>query len=192
MPLPTIANCFRVALNWVGDGRTATNVIHILAPGADENDVGAAIDAAANANMWQCVGDLFGVTSLTITKLDGTPDSVVYPTTDVVTNWSGSGGAQYIPQASALVKLLTGTGGRRGRGRVFLPMLSEGAQDAGQVDGTRVANTTTGWDDFANALVANSPSMALAVASYVGSSANQALAVFCESRSATQRRRQIR
>lgn len=192
MALPTIPDTFRVALNWVGDSRTATNVIHILAPGATETEVGEAIDAAANANMWQTVCDLFGVTSLTITKLDGTIDSVIHPTTNVATNWSGSGGVDYIPQASAIVKLLTGTGGRRGRGRVFLPMLSEGSQDAGGIDGTRAANTTDGWVDFSNALVANSPSMALAVASYVGSFANQVLATTCELRSATQRRRQIR
>jgi len=196
MPLPTIPDCFRIAIDWKEDhGFTATNVIHVLAPASDETAVATLVVSSFNANMWNTVYTNAFIDEVVVTKLDGTPDGQVFGGVFVgahapVGGFNGSGGSQSIPQGCALVKLATAATGRSGRGRVFLPWLGESSQDGGAILGVNQTNTTSGWVDFSNALVAGS--MALAVASYKHSTASQVLNLACESRSATQRKRQHR
>ena len=188
MPLPTIANTFRCAFNWTKDSSllTATNVMHFLAPGKSESDVFAALDANVSADMWNLTHNATQVHTVVITKLDGVADSFVFPTGDAA-QWSGSGGTNMIPQACALVKLETGAGGRRGRGRVYLPWLAEGVQDDGLVLDTPKGLAQAAWVAFANDMAADG--VALVVASYVGAAVNQVQAITVENSIATQRRR---
>jgi len=188
MPLPTIANTFRCAFEWTDDNdpHTATNVMHFLAPGKSESEVFDALDANVTADMWGLTHNATQIHEVKITKLDGVADTFIYGTGDAA-QWSGSGGTSWIPQVCALVKLTTGAGGRRGRGRVYLPWLAEGMQDNGVVDPTVRASSQLAWVEFANNMAADG--VALVVASYVGEAVNQVQAVNVENLVATQRRR---
>lgn len=191
MPLPTIPDCYRTAWNWTRDGdtRTATNVMHFLAPTGDESDLFDAIDASVSGDMWDVTSNSIQVASITITKLDGVADSFIF-NTDGTTKWDGSGGGSMIPQACALVKLTTGAGGRRGRGRVYLPWLADGNQIDGVLNIVNKGTAQTAWIAFANAMAtAGKP---LVVASYVGLATNQVQAITVEPIIATQRRRLTR
>lgn len=193
MTLPTIADTYRVALNWGGPVYNATNVIHILSPTGDESDIFDALDTNVSSLNFAPCCDAFNVETVVITKLDGTPDGVVFPTAaGTPANWDGGTGGQMVPQVAALIKLLTGTSGRSGRGRIYLPFVAEGAMTTGQIDGTPLGQLQTAWEDLANALIANTPTMALAVASYLNETAAQVLAVQAEQPIATIRRRNKR
>lgn len=195
MPLPTITDCYRVAIDWkhlVG-GFTATNVIHVLAPLGDEDEVAEAVAVACNPNMWDTVTSSGEIDQLVVTKLDGTPDGRVYGRT-ALEGWNptanalkGTAGGHTIVQVGALVKLATGATGRSGRGRVYLPWIGEAAQNSGFVETADKDLTTDGWVTFANDLVTNN--MALCVASYKNSTAAQVLNLACEDKVATQRKR---
>ena len=188
MPLPTIANVFRVAFEWTDDNdpHTATNVMHFLAPGKSESDVFDALDANVQGAMWALTHNAVQIHEVKITKLDGVADTFIFPTGDTV-GWSGSGGTSWIPQVCALIKLSTGAGGRRGRGRVYLPWLAEGLQEGGVLDGTERAAAEAAWITFANDMAA--AGVALVVASYTGVAVNQVQAINVEALTATQRRR---
>lgn len=195
MPLPTIPDCYRVAIDWkhlVG-GFTATNVIHVLAPTGDEDEVAEAVASSFNANMWDTVTSSGQIDQLVVTKLDGTPDGFVYGRAalegwqPVANALKGTAGGHTIVQVGALVKLATGATGRSGRGRVYLPWIGEAAQNSGFVETVDRDLTTDGWVDFANALVALN--QALCVASYKNSAAAQVLNLACEDKVATQRKR---
>lgn len=59
------------------------------------------------------------------------------------------------PAVSMLVQKRTLTGGRAGRGRMFVPGIQEDHFDAsGQMDGADVTAYNTAWSDFRNALLA--------------------------------------
>lgn len=194
MPLPTITDCYRVAINYVVLARslTATNVIHVLSPTGDEDDVMASIDSAATPQMWSpCTNQLL-LDNVTITKLDGTPDGRVYPLSVLTAaNWpDNSGSLDYSPQVAALVKMQSGATGRSGRGRVFLPFVAESVVTGGQINETSTTPCTEAWVDLANALVADN--RALAVASYKNAAASQVLNLACQTNTATQRKRQKR
>jgi hypothetical protein len=195
MPLPTIPGVFRCALNWTHDdtSNTATNVIHVHSLTADEQGVFDALDAAVDADQWGFSSNGAQIHEVVITKLDGTPDGVVFPTNDSV-DWQGGGGTDFIPQASALVKLTTAQTGRSGRGRVYLPWLVEGQQNGGVLDSTQRGITQSGWENFVNDLPGGLGlgALGLVVASYKLESAAKVTAVLVETMSATQRKRQQR
>lgn len=193
MPLPIIDDCYRVALNWTGPIYNATNVIHILSPTGDESDIFDALDANVSSLNFAPCSDAFSVSTVVITKLDGTPDGRVFPTAaGTPANWDGGTGGEMVPQVAALIKLLSGASGRSGRGRIFLPFVAESAMTTGNIGSTPLGQLQTAWEDLANALVTNTPSMALAVASYKLESASQVLAVQAEEPIATIRRRNKR
>lgn len=191
MPLPTIADVFRVALNWASSaGDPRINVIHISAPTKTEAQVFASLDSNVTANCWAATGSGSTVERVVITKLDGVADPFEFDTGSPA-KWSGgAGSADFIPQVAALMKLISGSGGRRGRGRIFLPDVAESVQVGGILNSTNINNLNTGWDDLANGLV--SDGMAIGVASYVASQWRQATTIFAETFTATQRRRQHR
>lgn len=194
MPLPVIEDVYRCAIDWSNvDGRTATNVLHVDAPGANEAAVAAQLANSFTADMWNTVGGTGLIQQLTVTKLDGTPDGRFYGRQALIDmgatelTLAGGGSEAYIPQASALIKETTGATGRSGRGRVFLPWLGETESVNGAIAPNTRDAATAAWVAFANDLVAET--MALVIASYTHSTASQVLALFCESYSATQRRR---
>lgn len=191
MALPTIADCFRVALDWEESSgpHTAANVMHFSAPGKTESDVFTALDTHVTAAMWGTVAASGSVLEVVVTKLDGTPDGRVNPIVGHPAKWGGGAG-QMIPQAATIVKLVTAATGRSGRGRAFLPWLGEDKQNGGTIDPTTAGVTQTAWIAFANAMAADG--VALGVASYLHSSWSQALAITVDPISGTVRRRNSR
>lgn len=194
MALPVIADTYRCAINYsnVNNSLKATNVIHVFRASSTEAGAFEALNGSVEGNMWSCCTTALVVDNVTITKLDGTPDGVVFSGADLTGNWpDGSGAQQFVPQACALVKLTTAATGRSGRGRVFLPFVQEGAMQDGQiVDANRTA-TNTAWGGFTNTMI-TSYNTALCVASYVHSSVSQVLNLGCERTIATQRKRNRR
>lgn len=189
MPLPVIADHARVVWNWISDLGTspsANNVMHVHAPGMTTLDIFNAITANWNQDLIAPVYSTGIVESFDITLLDGSPDADQFPTGSGV-DYTGSGGTQAIVQGCTLIKLGTGGGGRSGRGRLYLPWIGEQSQDSGIVDPSTVTATTAAWVAFANDLIADD--LTLAVASYTHSTARDVVVVNCEPTIATQRRR---
>jgi len=193
MALPVIADTFRVAISYNLPARSlnAVNVVHFLAPGKDEDDVFDALNTNVADEMWYPTTDQAEIVQVVITALDGTPDGRVYGPSSLTGDWRDGGGTQdYNPQVAAIVKLATAATGRSGRGRIFLPWVSDGNSIGGAIDATAVTNTTSAWVDFANAMATGG--VALAVASYKNETASQVLNLACEAISGTQRRRNRR
>lgn len=189
MPLPTIPDVWRVALQWSADaGVRAVNVIHIAGAVTDEGVIAGAMEAAVTANMWRCVSQDFHISQLVVTKLDGTADGVVF-NTGVEAKWDGGESGQWVPTVAALVKLGTGGGGRSGRGRVFLPFVGETAMTNGLINASQRTETTDAWTAFLTSLLGYVTPVELCVASYTHSTWRPVIAVGCEGPIATQRRR---
>lgn len=186
-PLPTIADVFRVTLNWhVGTRpRPAHNVMHFSAPGKNESDVFTIIDTNVHVAMFDWVSAAAVVDSVDIIKLDGSSGSHTH-TTGSPAKWNGGGTGEIIPQVAGIIKLQTGLRGPSKRGRIFLPWVGEGEQSNGQL--LDVSTVIGAWTTFANDCA--TAGAALGVASYKNADWNQAINLVGETTTATQRRRQ--
>jgi len=191
-PLPVITDCIRVAFRWQngGIGRNAANVMHFLSTGYNITSLDTAIQANVTAAMWGHTNNTTFCDQLTYTPLDGASASVIV-TNSSVAKWKGPISTNNaVPQVAALLKLLTGTRGRTGRGRVYLPFADESVIDVGRLAGGTVSSMQSAWDTFRAAMT--SASHAMVVASYVTPAARSTTAATVESLLATQRRRQPR
>jgi hypothetical protein len=201
IPLPTIANTFRVALNWteIPTGQTAVNVIHIKQRSGSPTafDAWTALSAAVVSGMWLPVANTARVTKVQITPLDGTSATEDH-TPEVAGEWEGQADGQFVPQVAGLVKLQTPLRGRNHRGRVFLPFISELVLANGVWSGLDVTAWTAGWQEFVSNMVAETGEWDLGVASYdrahggAGAVFTGVSDVSGEAIPATQRRRQSR
>ena len=186
MPLPTIADVYRCTLNWEFEGReVAHNVIHLRWPTSAEDDVFTALEAAVDTEMWRCVPSTFAVTSVSIIKLDGTPLGFTFET-DGTSDWDGNGGTQWIPNAAGIVTFRTATAGRRGRGRIFLPM-SEDNQADGILTSATVTALQDAWTAFIGTIAGLGPE--LVVASYEHTASANVTSVTAQPVMGTQQRR---
>ena len=69
----------------------------------------------------------------------------------------GASSSAIAPNVAALVRKVTGMGGRKNRGRLFLPGLVESVVDyAGRLDPTFQGNLQDAWNDFQTAIEADS------------------------------------
>jgi len=186
MPLPVIADVYRCAINWNAAGQHAVNVLHVSAPSSTENDVAAALSDAASPAMFDGVSESADAATVDIILLDGSAATVTLALTD----WVGSGGSDFIPGASGLVKLQTGLRGPRHRGRIYLPFAAESGQSDGRWTGDTLTAPQAAWEGFLASLVG--AGMELVVASYAHADANPVTVVTWEPALATQRRRQTR
>lgn len=191
-PLPVIANTYRVAFNWTNtaNGLVATNVMHFSKSSGNPADLALKLNTHATNTMWESETTSASVTQIVITPLDGS--SVSFPYTPATpANWTGHGGSgDFIPQDSAILKLLTAKRGRSYRGRVYLPWLAEGQASNGQILGSLKTTLNTAWVAFvANMLGDN---WQLCVASYTNATSEPVLAIAAETYTATQRRRNKR
>jgi hypothetical protein len=192
MPLPVIADTYRVALNWTNtqDTTHATNVIHIKKSGSSPAAIITQLEAAATADLWKMVSPGASVDNIVVTPLDGSSISVFH-STGKPAKWTGNGAAgDWIPQVSSLIKLTTSKRGRSYRGRIFLPFTSEGTVAYGIFNSTYVGVCTTAWTTWLTAMTA--AGFTPCVASYLHSTEETIVAIACEGTSATQRRRQHR
>lgn len=191
MPLPVIANVWRVTLNWTNDDvpDPAANVMHFSAALATANDVFVALDAGIGANvLWNApVAAGSRVTSVEVLKLDGTSPTEEF-LTGIDTYWSGASASAAIPQSAATITWKTAMRGRSKRGRTFLPHVGEGATVDGAIDGTTLTNLQGAWDG----LLTDWPSAGITpvVASYLLASAQAVTAYVARARTSTMRKRQ--
>lgn len=163
MPLPTIANTFRVAIEHAaGATPTFTNVIHVVSPVLTAAQVLTALDGAAVAGMFDCVPASISTHTAVITKLDGVSPSFEGPLTNA--GWDGAGGAESVPSSSAVVTFKTSQRGKRHTGRAYIGYCAEDKISNGALDPISLATMSAAWTTF----VANAASagVALTVASY--------------------------
>src|SRR5690349_16533856 len=194
MPLPTIADVYRVAIDYGNAANllTATNVIHVRAPASDETAVFNALNARVTTEMWDPCTNQLTTNEVVVTKLDGTPDGIVFAGGSLSGEWrTDFGSDDFMPQGCALIKLSSSATGRSGRGRVYLPFISELKQSGGSVDPTSVTTCTSAWNDFIGNL-GEMDGVFVCVASYLHSTSSDVVASRCESAIATQRRRNKR
>lgn len=190
VPLPVIPHIFRVTLPWErSSGVKAVNVLNVSCTTGNESDIGAAFDS----HMTNAMFDLQSVDQVLkrveIIHLDGTSATQSYSFATPKHGLQGAG-SQVIPASAACLSMHTPTRGSRGRGRVYLGPVAENAQADGILDASGAAAVLAAWQAFDAALIAQTPSMRLVVASY-----KHAVAVFVTSyrvdaAATTQRRRQ--
>ena len=190
-PLPVITNVFRCALEWQGGGgQSAVNILHIGNDTDDESGVFADLDAAVNSTLWRNTCSTAAITRVVIWDLSGSTAGQVFTPTGG--DWEGgSSGTEWAPAVAQLVSLRTAVRGSRGRGRIYLPFISEGGVADGFISDVGVlAEQQAAWDTFVDDLAAAGSQ--LQVASYAHESSNVVTGVNVEAILATQRRRQSR
>lgn len=189
MPLPVIANVFRVSLEWnLGSPNSAANVMHFSAPSLTASGLLTLLDSTVTSSMWYATASTLAVNQIRATKLDGSSVTQVLAVTGA--KWTGAQVADEIPQMAAIVKIVTSLRGRSFRGRIFLPGVAENKQAAGILDATTVSNGQTAWNTFVAAMVSGGAT--LGVASYKNATFQAQQSVLCEGVAATQRRRMTR
>lgn len=158
MPLPVVPDTWQVKMVFTGSPlqRPASCAIHLVDQlgTQTEADLWADLDASVTANMWNLVSSNVGVTKVTNTKLDGTSASVDHAITAFPAKWTGSGGADAIPQGAAVVSFKSLLRGPKHRNRIYLPAVAEAKSSDGLLDATTVANATTAWTNFQAAMSA--------------------------------------
>ena len=92
-PLPTIADVFRVTLNWSNTVNHTHNVLHFKAPGKTVADLEGILDSHATNGMWGAMQSAWLVDSLDILPLDGTSGTSHFGSLTNDGRWSGSGGS---------------------------------------------------------------------------------------------------
>jgi hypothetical protein len=194
IPLPVIANTWRVAVGWheTITGQHAVNVMHFkdTLGGGTATGLQTTLNGHWTAAMVASQANLALADTLSIIALDGTASTVILPGPSVVGGTAGD----WIPQVSELVSLKTGVRGRANRGRIYLPFVAEGAVGNGVLMPATVAPLNTAWEAFRVAM--QTAHWSLVVASYdrahSGAGAHENIVTTClvETQTATQRRRQ--
>lgn len=197
IPLPVLADTYRVTLNWkdAGNGQTAASVMHFKMGASTAAGVKTAIDTNVTAAMWTAQHANAQVISLDIIKLDGTSGRLTFPVTGA--KWTGGGSSSdSAPQVANLVKMSTGLRGPANRGRVFLPMVGENQTTGGSLGGAGVTAGNAAWAAFLAAMTAAVcfPVVAAYDRKHAGAGAHTNLVVLYtyEAVLATQRKRQER
>jgi len=151
--LPTIADTFRCALKWSHtNGQTAVNVMHIHAPTKTPADVASGLDANVTAAMWGFVNVGASVNELQVTKLDGS--SATYLLAVSGAKWTGgTTSGDFTPALAMCVSARTGLRGRRNRGRLYLPYISESVASNGSAS-SAVTSCQSAWDTFLSTMTA--------------------------------------
>lgn len=185
MPLPVIADCYRVALLW--NGGVVVNVMHISKAAVGPDDVYSVLDNNVDANNWGGVSSSFSVTNVDVTPLFLNGATHRYNTGSPA-KWSGGVGGQYMPAVAAGLSLRTNSRGRSYRGRMFFGPLAESAQSNGIYDETFRAAQQTAWNALVDDLDADD--FKLVVASYKLETAAEVTSLSVSTFVRTQRRRQ--
>jgi hypothetical protein len=191
VPLPIIADVYRIALLWTDTPTSshAVNVIHVRQAGTTAAAIAATMDANVTANMWGVETVNTKVTTVTVTKLDGSSASSSLAVTGA--KWAGTAAAgDMIPAMAAVVKMQSLFRGRSQRGRVFLPFVAESQSTNGVLGAGAVAAMQTAWTNWVAAMVAAGAQPV--IASYLHASQVDVASVTVEATAATQRRRQSR
>lgn len=169
MPLPVIADVFRVTFEWLpADGISPRNVVHVRSASDDVTEIGGVINDAFAAitdfSPWTFLSNVFACDDLSILPLDGTSATAVVALADTMI---GGATGELIPNMAAVLSFHTEQRGPRGRGRMYIGPTTENKNDSGIVDPTSATNTVTAWGEVIANLAASDPVVELGVASYV-------------------------
>lgn len=157
--LPTIADVFRVTLNWnAAHGFSPRNVCHFQAVTGTEADVVAALEASWDDAMWHAVQQDWAFTSVDVLKLDGVSATQTFPVTAQGSLTSGD----WVVGTAAVLSLHTAQRGSRGRGRMFLGPIAEARLIGGRVSPSN--DIVVGWGAFIASMI--SEGVPMGVASY--------------------------
>jgi len=192
MPLPVIADVYRLELNWVNltGGPSVANVLHLKSTAAaDAADVAAAFDAANSGltgDPWDAMSDNYTMPVLGVIKLDGTSATVEHTMSHIP---QGGATGDKIMQACAVMSIRTHQRGPRGRGRQYIGPIGEDKQHDGSIETASKTAMRTGWLEIFTALETGSPSCLPGVASYTHADFNELSQFFIDDKCGTQRRR---
>jgi len=190
VPLPTIADTFRVTLNWdAGGSQSFHNVLHFFNATGNETDVYNDMNAHVTTGMWGLINGGFKVTSVDVIDLGHAFTSVHFATGSPA-KWSGQAGGQVIPQGAAVITERTNLRGRSHRGRIYLPAIDESVQNDGVLDAATVASSQTAWNTFLTAMGATNSQPV--VASYKLSTESGITSYVVRPKLRTQRRRALK
>lgn len=193
MPLPVIANVFRVALEWAPapSGVSAVNTFHVRSDApADAGDVLGQVQGRLDDHhdMWLPLHTGSAIARVSVLPLDGSTATVF----GTGPSGLGSGSGADSPASAFIMSIATGQRGPRGRGRIYIGPCTEDAIGNGGSDGAMRATMQTAWNDFATDLDAFGGPVAVhfGVASYVHADFHSSSALVVESLLGTMRRRQ--
>lgn len=146
---------FSVTLQWIDDdGRKAYNTFHVkCTAGTTAADVAAAVTAGPGNDALGPVSGHAAVREITVRNQFDETDAAVVATG--LTGWTGGGGTgDYTPGMCAVLRSHTATAGRSGRGRMFLPFMTEAAVLKGRLTGDAATLTAPAWETWFGALSA--------------------------------------
>lgn len=158
MPLPVINDTWQVRFVVTGSPlqRPVTFACHFHddAGGQTAANLLTDLDASATANMWNLMSSNCGVTKLDVIKLDGVSAGVSSNITGFPAKWTGSGGADAIPQGAAVLSIKCGTRGPAFRNRMYIGPVAEAQSSDGVLSSAMVATCNTAWNTFQTSMSA--------------------------------------
>src|SRR4051794_35425833 len=108
MPLPTIANTYRLAIEW--NAGEAVNVMHFRKAATAADDIFNAVDGAVDKDMWLGLSSNFLATNVKVQKLDGSSAAIDFAPVSI--EWVGGTGGSYVPAVACETIYRTGLAGR--------------------------------------------------------------------------------
>jgi len=192
MPLPTIADVYRVAFVWTPvNGISPANIVHMRKASSSESDIASVTNDAmllgvGSGNMFGCVHSAWAVESLVVTKLDGSSPGFDEPLPDGP--FSGTHGGDSLPSTCGVISFKTAQKGPRGRGRIYLGPSSEIVVGGGSLEAGVQTELLDGWTAFLNHLSVGD--VEFGVASYVHRDFHPLTSFRVDTLVGTQRRRQ--
>lgn len=186
MPTPVITDVFRCALEWTNPASSLKpiNVLHFKSPGKTASQVGTAIASNWTTNMAKTNSILWVQTAIHVLPLDGTSAETIVAGSGL----AGTSTGEYIPAGCTVVSLKTAQRGSRGRGRVYLGPVGEGASTNGNILTADATTMATAWQTFITAMAAAGHQ--LVIASYVHTDSHPVTNHQVDIPIGTQRRRQ--
>jgi hypothetical protein len=187
MPGPIIIpNVWQVTLKWDPfAGVKARNVLHFESASGTKAQLAAAMNTNLKSAMFGAQSLSMLVNRVGIMHLDGTDPEADFP----VSQSGNHSGTDCIPQLCQIISLRTTQRGPRGRGRIFLGPVVEGAQASGVIDPTVVPVSQTAWETFKTDMATAAGNWNLVVASRKHLSFATVETLISETQAATQRRR---
>lgn len=188
--LPTIANVYRIGIEWQGGLVKPVNVFHVKnVSGATVPEIAAAIGAATptgTQKIWKFLSSGYHADHVVVTPLDGHTAGVPVP---LGVTWAGDGSGDEIMNDAAVISFHTGQRGSRGRGRLYQGPITETRQSNGLLDGGDVSDTVSAWSTFHASMRSGSPSIDPVVASYKWADSHSIVSIRVDSVVGSQRRR---
>lgn len=192
MPLVD-ADVKRVTFEWASERVTAAkavNVMHFDAPTLAPDDLLDAIEASWNAGMFHVQTDECHVSLMKAQSLAAVPVLAEKTPSTAGGAWTGGTASEaIILAASNVVKFTSGLAGRRRRGRIFLPWVSEIAYNDGFIETGAATTVANGWAAFLTDCIAAGAQPVIVSNVGAGEKTNITLATAVRAL-ATQRRRQ--